>query len=317
MRAAVIERYGDPPVVREMPPPEPADSAVLIQVAAAPLNPVDLSIANRRFYGPSPPTPYVPGREGIGRVVSGSGAQKGSRVYFEVDGPHGSFAEQSRTSESLLIQVPDGISDAVAACLGIPALAAWLGLEWRAQLRTGESVLVLGASGALGMVAVQAAKILGARRVIAAARSADGLRRAAALGADATVDLANEETLSERFTEAAGGELDVVIDPLWGAPGLAALRALRVGGRMVQLGQAAGPEVSLPSSLLRGRQLTILGHTNFAVPWKVKAEAFRTMAEHAAAGRLKLEHETLALEQAPEAWGRQARSPGRKLILTP
>jgi NADPH2:quinone reductase len=131
------------------------------------------------------------------------------------------------------------------------------------------------------------------------------------------VDLTNAETLSEHFTEAAGSELDVVIDPLWGAPGLAALRALRVGGRLVQLGQAAGPEVTLPSSLLRGRQLTILGHTNFAVPWEVKARAFRTMAEHAAAGRLKLEHESLPLEQAPEAWRRQASSPGRKLILTP
>jgi len=317
MRAAVIERYGDPPVVREVPPPEPADGTVLIQVAAAPLNPVDLAIANRRFYGPSPPTPYVPGREEIGRVLAGSGAQHGSRVYFEVDGAHGSFAEQSLTSASLLTDVPEGVSDAVAACLGIPALAAWLGLEWRAQLRAGESVLVLGASGALGTVAVQAAKILGAGRVVAAARSADGRRRATELDADATVELNNDNGLTERFTQAAGGELDIVIDPLWGAPGLAALRALRVGGRLVQLGQAAGPEVALPSSLLRGRQLTILGHTNFAVPWKVKAEAFRTMAEHAAAGRLKLEHETLPLEQAPEAWRRQASSPGRKLILTP
>ncbi|MEO6796074.1 MAG: zinc-binding dehydrogenase [Candidatus Dormibacter sp.] len=317
MRAAVIERYGEPPVVRDMPPPEPADGVVSIKVAAAPINPVDLSIANRRFYGPSPPTPYVPGREGVGRVLSGPGHAAGTRVYFEVDGVHGSFAEQSATRASHLAAIPDGVTDAVAAGLGIPALAAWLGLDWRGQLRPGETVLVLGASGVLGMIAVQAAKLLGAGRVVAAARSREGLQRAAGLGADATVELPGDDGLSEQFSRAAGGSLDLVIDPLWGPPGLAALRALRVGGRLVQLGQAAGPEVSLPSSVVRGRQLTILGHTNFAVPWEIKAQAFLTMVGHAAAGRLQVDYETLPLEQAPEAWHRQATSPGRKLILLP
>ena len=317
MRAAVIERYGEPPVVREMPRPQPHDGAVSIKVTAAPLNPVDLSIANRRFYGASPPTPYVPGREGVGRVAGGTGHSPGTSVYFEVDGAHGSFAEESTTAAALLAPIPNGVSDAVAACLGIPALAAWLGLEWRGQLRPGETVLVLGASGVLGMIAVQAAKVLGAGRVVAAARSRDGLRRATELGADATVELTDDEGLSEQFSHAAADSLDLVIDPLWGPPGLAALRALRVGGRLVQLGQSAGPEVTVASSVVRGRQLTILGHTNFAVPWDIKAKAFLTMAGHAAAGRLQVDYETLPLEQAPEAWRRQATSPGRKLILVP
>jgi len=315
MRAAVIEQYGEPPVVREMAPPESASGTTLIEVTAAPLNPVDLSIANRRFYGAVPATPYVPGREGIGRVLAGPRA--GTRVYFEAEGRHGSLAEQSLTSTEHLATIPEGVTDAVAACLGIPALAAWLGLEWRAGMREGETVLVLGASGALGMIAVQAAKLLGAKRVVAAARSADGLRKATALGADATVPLPGADDLSDRFKEAAGGEVDLVIDPLWGSPGLAALKALRVGGRLVQLGQAAGAEIPVPSSVVRGRQLTILGHTNFAVPWEVMARAFQTMAGHAAAGRLQVEYETLPLEKAPEAWQRQAGSPGRKLVLLP
>jgi NADPH2:quinone reductase len=209
------------------------------------------------------------------------------------------------------------LRDEVAACLGIPALAAWLGLEWRGNIRPGETVLVLGASGVLGMIAVQAAKLLGAGRVVAAGRSQEGLRRATELGADATVQLGSEEDLVERFTAAAAGNLDLVIDPLWGPPALAALRVLRMGGRLVQLGQAAGPEISLPSGAVRGRQLTILGHTNFAVPWEIKAQAFQTMAGHAAAGRLKVSYETLPLEEAPEAWRRQASSPGRKLIVIP
>lgn len=318
MRAAVIEQYGDPPVVREMPAPEKVDgTAAMIEVTAAPLNPVDLSIANRRFYGPSPATPYVPGREGVGRVIEGPGLKSGSRVYFETDGPHGSLAQRSLAPASLTIGIPDGVEDAVAACLGIPALAAWLGLEWRGNIRPGETVLVLGATGMLGMIAVQAARLLGAGRVLAAGRSREGLLRAMELGADATVELGSEEDLVERFTRAAAGNLDLVIDPLWGPPALAALRVLRVGGRLVQLGQAAGAEISLPSGAVRGRQLTILGHTNFAVPWAIKARAFQTMAGHAAAGRLKVTYETLSLEQTPEAWRRQASSPGRKLIVVP
>ncbi len=284
---------------------------------AAPINPVDLSIANRRFYGTTPPIPYVPGREGVGRVLAGAGTPAGTRVYFEVDGVHGSMAEQSLTSPAHLAELPEGVTDVVAACLGIPALAAWLGLEWRGGLAKGESVLVLGASGALGMIAVQAAKLLGAGRVVAAARSADGLRRARELGADATVQLPGDDGLTDRFKDAAGGAVDLVIDPLWGSPGLAALKALRAGGRLVQLGQAAGAEISLPSSAVRGQQLTILGHTNFAVPWEVKARAFQTMARHAAAGRLVVAYETLPLEETPQAWHRQASSPGRKLILLP
>ncbi|HEY0493350.1 MAG TPA: zinc-binding dehydrogenase, partial [Candidatus Dormibacteraeota bacterium] len=276
-----------------------------------------LSIANRRFYGPSPAIPYVPGREGVGRLLEGDGGRPGTRVYFESEGAHGSLAERSLAQASMTVEVPDGVADAVAACLGIPALAAWLAVEWRGKLRAGETVLVLGATGVLGMIAVQAARLLGAGRVVAAGRSAEGLRRAVELGADAAVDLGAEAELVERFTTAAAGELDLVIDPLWGPPALAALRVLRVGGRLVQLGQAAAPEINLPSGAVRGRQLTILGHTNFAVPFEIKARAFQTIAGHAAAGRLKVSYETLPLEQAPEAWRRQASSPGRKLVLIP
>jgi NADPH2:quinone reductase len=167
------------------------------------------------------------------------------------------------------------------------------------------------------MIAVQAARLLGAGRVIAAGRSPDGLARAAELGADATIQIGDQDDLVDQFTSAAAGTLDLVIDPLWGPTSLAALRALRVGGRLVQLGQSGGAEINLPSGVVRGRQLSILGHTNFAVPFEVKARAFQTMAGHAVAGRLKVNYETLPLEKAPDAWRRQGASPGRKLILIP
>ena len=317
MQAAVIERYGDPPVMRDVPNPSPGDGDIVIDVLAAPMNPVDISIAGGRFYRGSPPTPFVPGREGVGRVARGGRVRPGARVYFNNGGPHGSFAQQSMIGEPLVVEVPDGVSDALAASLGIPTLSAWLALTWRANLRKGETVLVLAASGVVGAVAVQAARLLGAGRVVAAARDAAGLRHALALGADASVDLTSTDGLPEKFKEAAGGAIHLVIDPLWGPPGLAALQALERGGRLLQMGQSAGNEVPLLSSLVRGRMLTILGFTLFDVPWDVTASAFRTLADHAAAGRLRVEHETFPLDQAPEVWKRQSTSPHKKLVLIP
>jgi len=216
MRAAVIERYGEPPVVREMPRPQPHDGAVSIKVTAAPLNPVDLSIANRRFYGASPPTPYVPGREGVGRVAGGTGHSPGTRVYFEVDGAHGSFAEESTTAAALLAPIPNGVSDAVAACLGIPALAAWLGLEWRGQLRPGETVLVLGASSGVGIAAIQIAKLFHAR-VITTAGDETKLEKARALGADHGINH-YQQKISEEVRKLTNKEgVDIVTEHVGGS----------------------------------------------------------------------------------------------------
>ena len=124
----------------------------------------------------------MPGREGIGTV-------DGRRVYFTATNPFGSMAQRALAEEDNLFDVPDGLDDGVAVALGIAGLAAWLPLAWRAKVQEGEAVLVMGATGVLGSIAVQAAKLLGAGRVVAAGRDAEGLERAARLGADATVDL--------------------------------------------------------------------------------------------------------------------------------
>lgn len=311
MKAAVIERYGEPPIVKQVDPPA---SGAIVEVSGAPINPVDISIASGKFYQGSPPTPYTPGGEGIGRLLDNGKAA--GRVYFRAALPKGAMAERAITNGNV-VPLPDSLEDGVAAALGTPGIAAYCGLTRRAQLKKGETVLVLGASGVLGIIAVQAAKLLGARRVVAAARNAQGLERARALGADATVDLTNVEGLTERIREASGGDLQVVIDPVWGAPGIAALGALSPEGRFVQLGASAGPEAVLNSSTVRGRYLSILGYTSFLVPWEEQAQAYRTLAEWAAAGKLKVEYEMVPLEKAPEAWVRQKSSPHRKLVLAP
>lgn len=325
MRAAVVEQLGEVPVLREAPEPARARGEALVEITAAPLNPVDLSIASGRFYGGMPEVPYVPGVEGFGRVLGAGSTTEGARVYAESGGGRGgpgSFAERSVVDEGALIDVPDdGPDDVVAACLGVAGLAAWLPLEWRAGLREGETVLVLGASGAVGQIAVQAAKLLGAGRVVAAARDPGGLERALSFGADAVVDLSAGEgpdELAESIRAAAGGDgVNVTLDPLWGEPMVAAAKASSPRGRIVALGQSAGAEATLSSATVRGATLSILGHSNFAAPADVRASAYRRMVEHAAAGRLTVEHEALPLEQVADAWLRQQDFPRRKLVLRP
>ena len=321
MRAAVVERVGEAPVIREVPEPRAGAGEALVEVRAAPVNPIDLSIAAGRFYAGPPEVPYVAGREGLGRVLESDRLPAGARVYFSAParrGRSGAMAERAAIAEEELVEVPEGAADALAACFGIAGLAAWLPLEWRGRVQEGETVLVLGASGAVGAIAVQAAKLLGAGRVVAAARDRAALDRARELGADATVELEPAgDDLPAAFREAAGGEIDLVIDPLWGPPAVAALEALAEGGRLVQLGQSAAPEAAVPSGPVRGRLLSILGHTNFAAPREVRASAYRRMVEHAAGGRLTVDHDVLPLEQVADAWRRQAEFPRRKLVLRP
>src|SRR3984893_3345401 len=314
MRAAVIERYGEPPVVRQF-DDRKADPAGLVEVTAAALNPVDISIASGKFYAGSPPTPYVPGGEGIGRPLQNG--KPGPRVYFRAALPTGALAERAVIARGQTVPIPDSVADGVAAALGTAGITAYLSLTRRGQLKPGETVLILAASGVLGAIAVQVARRLGAGRIVAGARDERGLARAKELGADATVDLKQTDGLTERIREASGGQLNVVIDPLWGAPGVAALEAMSPFGRFVQLGQSAGPEAVVKSGIVRGRYLSILGHSNFLLPWEEQAAAYGTLIDYAAAGKLKVEVELLPLEAAPEAWKRQATSPHRKLALSP
>jgi NADPH:quinone reductase-like Zn-dependent oxidoreductase len=314
MRAAVLRWYGAPPENGEFEEPQADDGRVIVDVLAGGLNPVDIRMASGTFYGGTPPLPSVAGREGVGR------APDGEVVYFDSPiTPHGSFAERTLIDQASAIPLGTEVDPALAVAFGIAGLAAWLALEWRAQLREGEVVLVLGASGVVGQIAVQAARLLGAGRVVAAARSADGLERARSLGADAVVSLtAAADDLPDALREASGGDgYDVVIDPVWGDPASAALEASRTFGRLVQLGESASPYITLASATVRGKALDIRGHTNFVAPPEVKRDAFQRMVRHGAAGELTVDVERVPLEQVADAWLRQQRSPHHKLVIVP
>jgi NADPH2:quinone reductase len=314
MRAALIKEIGTKPVLEDVDEPARQPGQTLIEVAAAPINPIDISTAAGRYPGGSPDTPYVAGREAVGRVLESDTVAEGSRVYAA---GLGFLAERAALPDDNLVEIDFDVDDALAACFGVAGLAAWLALEWRGDLREGETVLVLGASGAVGAIAVQAAKLLGAGRVVAAARSEKGLARARELGADATVALGEHDDLATAFIEACNGQLDLTIDPVWGEPGAAAVKATSFGGRLVQLGQSAGKEATLESGWIRAKLLSILGHTNFAAPGEIRNDAYLRMVRHAAAGELTVDHEVMPLDRVVEAWELQEASPNRKLVLSP
>jgi NADPH:quinone reductase-like Zn-dependent oxidoreductase len=318
MRAALISELGAPPAVAERAAPDDGDKA-LVDLRAAALNPVDIAVGAGRFPLGHPPLPYVPGVEGVGIVARSERFSAGTRVYACGGGlgigSDGTFAERFAAPEASLYEVPDGVEDAAAVAFGTAGLAAWLPLTWLAPVEEGESVLVLGATGSVGAVAVQTAKLRGAGFVVAAGRDAGRLERAKELGADATVQVGPD--LGNRLAETCGDRPPtLVLDGLWGEPMVAALGVAARGARIVHLGQSAGPEATVPSGPVRSKQLRIFGYSNFGVAPDDFRAGYEGLLAEVAAGRISLELDTLPLDRVGEAWQRQAAG-GAKLVLTP
>ena len=291
MRGAQIRELGSPPVVVELDEPD----GTVVRVEAVALNPLDLSIARGVFYGGHPPLPYVPGCEAVGRAVDGS------LVYLFGGGRgiarDGFLAERVAVPAELLLPLPPGTDAATAAAAGIAGVAAWVPVAWRAEIGPADRVLVLGATGAVGRLAVQAARLLGAAQVVGASRRAG----AGVIGLDDIPD-----AFPDGFT--------VCIDPLWGEPLARALGAAAKHARVVHLGQSAGAEAPLRSADVRGKELRIIGHSNFVLDPADRNRAYLELLEHVAAGRLTLELETFVLDDVADAWERQGA--GGKAVVT-
>jgi NADPH2:quinone reductase len=313
MKAALVEQVGQPPVVGEVAEPQRGEGQALVQITAAAINPIDVSISTGRFYGGTPAVPYVMGREAVGRVIEGDRLEPGTQIWFQ---GIGTFAEYALADEEQAIVLPDGTDHPLGVALGVAGLTGWLAVEWRAHVRGGERVLVLGATGVVGQVAVQAARILGAAQIVAAGRDVEVLERTREIGAGATVHLDGRREPSD-LIEAGGGPFDVVIDPLWGRAAEIAVPAAAYSARYVQLGQSAGPEATLRSGDVRGKSVAIVGFTLGHVPRDKTEAAYHRLIELASSGELKVERDTLPLDWVGEAWRRQQDSPHRKLVLVP
>lgn len=314
--AAVLKEKGGPPQLEEFRDPEANGEEVVVEVELAGLNPIDLWTADGELHGGSPPVPYVAGYEGVGRLPG-----EDQLYYFGgATSPFGSFAPRTLVKRDRLVKLPEGVDPAQAVAFGIAGQAGWLSVSWTGGLRPGEKVVVLGASGMVGQIALQAAKALGAAVVVGVARSDAGIERARAAGADVTIqhEGPGDAALTARLIEAAGGPVDVVIDTLWGRTAVAAFDATGPGGRLVQVGTSSGEhEATFPARMVRGLARQIRGHMNGQVPDDVRNEAYLEMCHRSIKGELSLDVEEVSLSEIASAWQRQRQSPGRKLVVRP
>ncbi len=316
MKAAVVGRYGEPPRYATVElPTRLGEHEAVVDVVAAGLHPRVRSQAAGSHYTSTDALPLVPGIDGVVRMADG-------RLRYAVlgHGTLGSMAEQTVIDVRRSVALPPG-SDAVQVAAAMnPAMSAWIPLRRRIDFRPGQSVLVLGATGSAGRLAVQVARTLGAARVTAVGRGAD---RMSDLGADVVVPLDGDADVVSQALGAAGQDVDVVLDYLWGEPTRTALLAIvprRVDDQQaltwVQIGSVAGPDCAIPSAALRATRLQIVGSGQGSV---ATADIVAELAELARAVRdhaVDVPTRVVALRDVEQAWADTATG-GERLVIVP
>ena len=320
MKAAVLRKLGEAPRFEEFAEPVAGADEVVVRVRAASLKSIDRQLASGTHYASPRELPVVCGTDGVGDL------EDGTRVLFGgARKPYGVMAERTVAPPAFCFPVPTGMDDATAAALPNPGVSAWLSLTQRAKLSAGETVLILGATGVTGQLAMQISKLLGAKRVTGAGRNEQMLGRLRELGADATIQLDQpQDALKEEFAREAGDEgFDVIIDYLWGRPTEALLAAITKPEfalvmkqtRLVQIGESAGPAIALPAAVLRSTALTIMGTAG--IPSRpVLMDAMAQVLARGARGELRILTASVPLRDVDRAWQRQESS-GRRIVLIP
>jgi NADPH2:quinone reductase len=319
MHAAVLHTIGSVPRYEEFPEPviSDKDGEAIVHVHAASLKPIDKQLAGGSHYASSGELPCVCGTDGVGHL------DDGQRVFFGgARPPYGAMAQRTVVPRAFTFPIPENVSDETAAALPNPSVSAWLSLAYRAKLVKGENVLILGATGVTGKLAVKIAKLLGAARVVAAGRNQQALDTLRNQGADATISLALPPTeLTEAFAHEAGQSgFQVVIDYVWGKPAEAFLNAItrkefaiiQSETRFVQVGESAASTITLPAAVLRSTALTILGTAGIP-PRNVLVDAFQQVMAYAGKGDLQIDTEKVPLADIENAWQRE--QSGRRLVV--
>ncbi|HEV2489227.1 MAG TPA: zinc-binding alcohol dehydrogenase family protein [Candidatus Acidoferrales bacterium] len=320
MKAAVLHELGKAPRFEEFAEPTAGKDEAVLRVRAASLKSIDKQLASGSHYASPRELPVVCGVDGVGEL------EDGTRVFFGGPRrPYGAMAERTAVPRTFCFPIPSSIHDDTAAALPNPGVSAWLSLTHRAKLAPGETVLILGATGVTGQLAVQVAKLLGAKRVTGAGRNERVLSRLRELGADATIQIDQpKNSLKDAFAREVGDAgFDVIIDYLWGPPTEALLAAITKPEfatvtketRLVQVGESSGPAISLPAAVLRSTALTILGTAGIP-PREVLADAMQQVMARAARGELLIETERVPLADIEMAWQRQQR-PGSRIVVIP
>ncbi len=326
MRAAIVERLGEVPRCVDMADPTAADGRVVARVRAAAIKNIERMLVAGTHYGSR--RMQLPAGVGMDAVVD---LPDGRRVYAGATPPAGAMAERLVVDPGQAVEIPDGVDDAAAAALPNAAVSAWFALEYAGRIRSGQRVLILGATGVTGGLAVQLAKHrFGAGEVVAVGRNAERLARLCERGADATIQLGGltDDTLREAvLARHAERPFDLVIDYLWGEPAEQTLRAFvneDLGAvfhriRFVQVGETAGATIELPAAALRSAGVELVGQGAGSVPREAFArvgseivpELFRLMAT----GELALETVRRPLAQVSEAWTEPVPSGSRTVLI--
>jgi NADPH:quinone reductase-like Zn-dependent oxidoreductase len=309
MKAALILKTGQAPVYGDFPEPDPSEEENRIAVTAASLSHVTRSRASGTHYSTSGQIPFVVGIDGVGRLASGR------RVYFVLPtAPFGSMAEQSRVKASHCLALPDELDDVTAAAIAIPGMSSWAALQETAKFQAGETVLVNGATGTSGRLAVQIAKYLGAKKVIATGRNTEALQSLAPLGADLTIPLGEDgKALEKAFLEPFHEGVDVVLDYLWGSSMERLLVAAAKAGeegvpiRCIQIGGASASSISLPNQVLRASALQLMGSGIGSVPFHRLLKAIEGVLQATVRGHFEIATTTVPLSKVEDAWSTEIR----------
>jgi len=309
MKAAIVHGRGQTPVYGDFPEPVAQAGEVMLHVMAAALSPLTKTRASGSHYSSSGQYPAVAGVDGVGRT------QDGRRLYFvSPRAPFGGMAEQVAVRMEQCIPLPDGLDDVMAAAIANPGMSSCAALRERARLVPGERVLVNGATGTAGRLAVQMAKHMGAKKVVATGRDEKALEELKTLGADGTISLLlPDDELEAAFKEQfAGDGIDIVLDYLWGKSAatliVAAAKAAKdeTPMRFVQIGSVSGNEISLPAAALRSSGLVLMGSGLGSVSTRGLLSAIAVVMQAAAAGKLQIKTETIPLAEVEKNWNKDS-----------
>ncbi|MGG7976287.1 zinc-binding alcohol dehydrogenase family protein [Klebsiella aerogenes] len=303
MKAAVVFDLNDGPIWADFSEPQPAAGYTLIDVRAAAISHVVKGRASGRHYSFDGTLPFVVGIDGVGMTSDGQ------RVYFAFpSAPFGSMAQRAPVALQNCLPLPDALDDISAAAMANPGMSAWAALVKRAQFQAGETVLINGATGSAGQLAVQIARYFGAKKIIATGRNTQAL---AALAADECINLtADEQTLNAQFAAASAGQIDVVVDYLWGrsAELLLPMLAKYTPGdkpvRYVQVGSLAGADIALNGAVLRAAPLQLMGSGIGSLTMPQLLAATGEMLQAAVPGQFTIATTPLPLRDVATAWPR-------------
>ncbi|TCV98934.1 quinone oxidoreductase family protein [Biostraticola tofi] len=304
MKAAVVLQAGQTPVYQEFQQPVPQAGVKRVSVTAAALSQLTRSRASGLHYSSATQYPFVPGVDGTGRF------DDGRRVYFFMPiAPFGSMAEQTLVAEQQCVLLPDDLDDITAAAIVNPAMSSWAAMTARAQLAAGETVLINGATGTSGKLAVQIARFLGAKKVIATGRNPASLQLLTSIGADAVISLTDDEqTLQEVFRQHFSAGVDVVVDYLWGDSAQLLLKAAAASAgtgvalRFVQVGAMGGKEITLPAAVLRSKAITLMGSGLGSITNDRLMDVMRQVLDATRPGGFNIATRAIPLSDVEQGW---------------